>query len=144
METPTNSLYCKASKKPFRFNVFLGDKNIAEINTIGKGTLIIYKKERHIFRKLNAIGLNYELLVSPVIHYRLIVIYLQRNNLDKPEFLYTDREYFLNKGKIFEFKKANCEKQVFLPLNLFGIEKVKEYHRLQPNQESLFEPIYNV
>jgi len=138
METQPHTLYCKATENPFHHNIFLGKRNIAELNTIGKGTLIAYKKEKHIFRKNNSLGLNYELLAIPVIPFHQIVIYLQRKHLTEPQVLYTTREFFLAKGQIYEFKNAGFEKQVFLPINQFGMERVNEYERLLSKQQSLF------
>ena len=70
---------------------------IGTLDTSGNGTLIIHRKKEHILKKINAIGINYELLSSSDIHYKWIKIFC-----DSKELIST-REYYLIKGRTFQF-----------------------------------------
>ncbi|NLT52744.1 MAG: hypothetical protein GXX85_17710 [Ignavibacteria bacterium] len=89
--------------------LFLESKKLAEIVN---DTLVIYKKEKDIFRKANAVGLNNKILTSEKLHYTYITFHIA-NKIYK-----TTRSNFISKGFILHFK--NWEIQRFLPLSEFN------------------------
>ena len=105
---------------------------LGKIDTAGDGTFSTNRKKKHIFKKTNAIGINYQLLKDESIKYKWILIDLEGKKL------ITSREYFLSKGKCFEFNNKGFELQCFLPIDEFGMDKVKTFERANPKQESLF------
>lgn len=94
------------------------------------GAYICKRKAYHLFRKQNALGINYELLTSPSIKFKWIIIDFEGQRL------ITSRKYFLAKGKQFQFGKKGFELQVFLPLDEFGIEKARAFERNNGEQST--------
>lgn len=84
-----------------------------KIGTIKDDTLYCNKNERHVLRINNGIGICYDVLRD--YDFRNIEI----NFLGKK--LKTTREYFLNHSRFFQF--GNYEKQKFLPIDKFGMDK---------------------
>lgn len=111
------------------------ERIIGNLDLAGDGTFTTTRKEKHLFRKTNSLGVPYALLVNEKIRFKWIVInYLGRK-------LVTSRNYFLKKGHIRQYK--NFELQVLLPLEMFGIQKAREFDLLpsQAIQTSLFEVV---
>ena len=106
-------------------------RHIGVICTSSSGTFFCKRNTSHLFRKQNALGINKELLSSPSIKFKWIVIEFAGQRL------VTSRKYFLAKGKQFQFGKKGFELQVFLPLDEFGIEKAREFDRNNGEQSSL-------
>jgi len=103
------------------FRVFLVLKGkscvIGKLDTSGEGTFTSTKKtEKHLFRKGKALGVNLEL----VQHYgfRWVIIPF------KGMLLITTRENILERGFVLSFPKSGFEPQVFLPLDMWGKEKL--------------------
>ena len=111
----------------------LQTRYIGTLDTSGEGKFLTDRKEKHLFRKTNSLGLNEELLNSPEINYRWIVI-----NYEKQK-LITTRLYFITHSKVFVF--TGFEKQYFLPLDEFGIDKAEHYEKSLSKQFSLFEEV---
>lgn len=88
-----------------------------------EGIFFCKRKASHLFKKQSDLGLNHELLTSPSIKFKWIVI-----DFDGSRFV-TSRKYFLAKGKQYQFGKKGFEPQVFLPLAEFGIEKARAFER---------------
>ena len=87
-------------------------KFIGEIDSsTDDGVLIIRKKPEHIFLKLNAFGINYQLLADEKLHYKWIKIYCSNK-----EYIST-REYYLAKGRVFQFSSKGFELQAFIPID---------------------------
>jgi hypothetical protein len=96
---------------------------IGELNTSGEGTFTTKRKNSQLFRKLNALGINHELLTNESIPFKWIVIKYEGQRL------ITSRKYFLAKGKQYQFGKKGFEPLFFLPLDEFGVEKARAFER---------------
>lgn len=93
-----------------------------QIGYIRERTFHTFRKpENHFFRKLNAIGLNYKLLSMGGNCFDLIEVEFGF------EILKTSRKYFLEHGEFLHFSKNKLDKQIFLKLDLFGMDRVKEW-----------------
>lgn len=106
---------------------FIGTLDISD-----SGTLILKRKKDHIFNKLNAIGINYELLSDTRIKYKWIKIYIEN------KIYISTREYFLIKGKTFQFGKKGFELQSFVPLDELNIKTIREFENQKNKQGYLF------
>lgn len=125
------------TKQPSIFNVQLNlpfeTRYIGKLDTEGEGTFLTKRKEKHLFKKLNSIGINYSLLKDEFIPFKWIVIDYQSRKL------ITSRRYFLKHGQRYKFSNEGFELQCFLSLDLFGIDKAREFESRLCHQCSLFE-----
>lgn len=103
---------------------------IGVLSNQGAGTFFCKRNASHLFRKQNSLGINQELLTSPSIKFKWIVIDFENQRL------ITTRKYFLAKGRQFQFGKKGFELQVFLPLDEFGIEKARAFELNNGEQSS--------
>jgi hypothetical protein len=106
---------------------------IGTLDTSSEGKFLTDRKEKHLFRKTNSLGLNEELLTSSELNYKWIVIEFEGKRL------VTTRMFFLTHSKVFAFD--GFEKQYFLPLDEFGIDKAEQYEKSLCIQFSLFEEV---
>lgn len=123
--------------KPYCYQVELDlpmqRRYIGKIDTGGDGdTFFTKRKQKHIFKKTNSLGLNYALLNSPYIKYKWIVIDFEGRKL------VTSRAYFNTYGKQFQFSQKDFELQVFLPIDEFGIDKARAFEKAKVIQQDLF------
>ncbi len=123
-----------ATKYPSVFQVKLNldmqTRYIGKLDTSGEGKFLTERKLKHLFRKTNSLGLNEELLNSPDIHFKYITIDFEGQKLS------TTRMYFLTHSKPFTFN--GFEKQYFLPLDEFGLDRAKQYEDSLNIQLNLF------
>lgn len=114
---------------------------IGELSFEGEGTFTCNRTEsKHLFRKLNAIGLNHKILTSDKISFKWIVInYLTGSGYSKK--LITSREYWKAYGQIYQFSNQGYELQSFLSLDKFGIEKARLFE--QSKTLNLFREVNN-
>ena len=103
---------------------------IGTLDTSGEGKFLTDRKEKHIFRKTHSLGLNEELLNSPELKFKWIVIDFEGKKL------ITSRLFFATHSKVFIFR--GFEKQYFLPLDEFGIDKAEKYEKSINKQLGLF------
>jgi hypothetical protein len=97
-------------------------KPIRQIGYIKDRTFnTVRKPENHRYNKLNAIGLNYKFLSQGGSYFDLINIEYGFETLE------TSREYFLELGDFLHFKNNGLDKQLFLSLDRFGMDKVKAW-----------------
>jgi hypothetical protein len=115
-----------------RLNLDLKTRFIGVLDITDSGTLILKKKKEHILNKINAIGINYQLLSDTRIKYKWIKIYI-----DNKIYLST-REYFLLKGKPFQFGKKGFELQCFVSLDELNIETIRKFEIEKNTQLNLF------
>jgi hypothetical protein len=113
-----------------KLNLDFQTRYIGTLDTSGEGKFLTDRKEKHLFRKTNSLGLNEELLNSPNIHFKDITIDFEGQKLS------TTRMYFLSHAKPFTFN--GFERQYFLPLNEFGLDKAKIYENSISEQLNLF------
>jgi hypothetical protein len=106
---------------------------IGKLNKSGEGTFYTKRKESHLHRKTNSLGINYELLQGNSFKW-ISIDYCGKK-------LITTKKYFLRYGRVFNFHKAGFELQCFLPLELWGREKALDFENSLPNQGSLFEEV---
>lgn len=112
---------------------------IGKIDTGGDGgTFFTKRKQKHVFRKTNSLGINYALLNNPNIKFKWIVIDFEGRKL------VTSRLYFNTYGKPFQFSKKDFELQVFLPIDEFGIEKARAFEKALGIQTEMFSERFAV
>jgi len=123
-----------SSVKRVRLKLTTHSRNIGIIDFSGEGN---YMKEiklfRHKFHKGSSIGFCYELLKSYT--FRWI-----RIHCDDGKILETSRKFVLASGTIKDFKRAGFEKQIFLPIEMFGHHKARRWEQ-QNNQTELFDEV---
>ncbi|MCK9212090.1 MAG: hypothetical protein M0P61_14710 [Ignavibacteriaceae bacterium] len=98
---------------------------IGKVDIASEGTFLSDRKQKHIFRKTNSLGINHSLLVDESIPFKWIVIDFEGRKL------VTSRLYFLTHSQCFQFGNKGFELQCFLPLELFGIQKAREFEAAQ-------------
>lgn len=104
---------------------------IGKLDEAGEGTFISAKRtEKHLFRKLEALGVNLDLL--RLFPFRWVLVPFCGRDL------WTSKRYLLDHGTVFSFKRAGFETQAFLPLNLWGLERAREYEAGLGVQGDLF------
>lgn len=137
--------FCQKPNKENSFDVCLimdfENRFIGEIEFAGDGTFTCRRTEsKHLFRKLNAIGLNHKLLSSDKISFKWIVINYQTGNGFNKK-LITSRDYWKEFGKVYQFSKQGFEVQSFLSLDKFGIDKARQFE--QSKTINLFSEVKN-
>lgn len=108
---------------------------IGKVDMAGEGTFITTRKESHLFRKTNSLGINYSLLSSPDIHFKNICINYNGKNLR------STREYFLKKGKVFQFAGKGFELQCFVPVSEINMNTAKQFENSIGFQVDLFNSV---
>jgi hypothetical protein len=99
-------------------------KPIRQIGYIKDRTFnTVRKPENQKFNKLNAIGLNHKFLSKGGSYFDFIKIEYGF------EMLKTTREYFIEFGDFLHFKNNGLDKQLFLNIELFGMDKAIEWKR---------------
>ena len=74
---------------------------------------------KHLHYKSESYGFNYELLRDGMFVW--VFVHLPFNEL-----LVTSRSHILQRGSFLHFKNEGFERQIFLPLTEFGIDKARE------------------
>ena len=74
---------------------------------------------KHLHYKSESYGFNYELLRDGMFVW--VFVHLPFNEL-----LITSRNHILEKGSFLHFKNEGFERQIFLPLTEFGIDRARE------------------
>lgn len=105
---------------------------IGKLDTAGEGTFFTNRTEKHLFKKLHALGINYFLLSHSSIPFKNIVINYCGQKLQ------STREYFLKKGKTFQFSKKGFELQQFVPIDELNLKTVRFFEQSNGFQEDLF------
>jgi len=116
-----------------KLNLELQSRYIGNLDKSGQGKFITERNKNHLFKKTNSLGLNGTLLTSPEIDFRLIVF-----NFNGKKMI-TTRLYFVTHSKVFVFN--GFEKQYFLPVHEFGLDKAEKYEKSLSKQLSLFEEV---
>ncbi len=96
-------------------------KSVRQIGYIKDRTFCTAKKQKHLYRQLNGFGLCYKLLSEGGIYFDKIKIEYGF------KFLETTREFYLAHGKFKHYQNNDLEKQIFLPLEQYGMDKVEEW-----------------
>lgn len=115
-----------------RLNLEMQTRFIGKIDIAGDGKFLTTRKKKHLFRKTNSLGINYQLLKDETIPFKQIIIDFEGDKL------ITSRLYFLTHSKIYTFNKAGFETQAFMSLDLFGIQKAKDFESKLKIQGNLF------
>ena len=122
-----------------KLNLFMQTRYIGTLDTAGDGTFLTKRKTGHVFHKYGgeqgSLGINHQLLTNESIPFKWIVIDFANHKL------VTSRLYMLTHGKCFKFGAQGFELQCFLPLNHFGLNKVREFESRQTIQENLFAEV---
>lgn len=116
-------------------NIYLhlvnGKRNIGTISPDGNTYTKSIVPSLHIHRKSNSIGFNYQFLKQS--NFRWIVV-----RADGYETLVTSRKYILEHGFFLHFQNEGFEKQLFLRISDFGIDKARQFENKISNQQNLF------
>lgn len=133
----------KRKNQPYVHDIVLGSqterKFIGTVDLAGEGTFTSKRAEnKHLFKKLNAIGLNHRLLTTDKISFKWIVINYQTSE-GRLEKLVTSRNFWKKYGQTFQFSNKGYELQSFLSLNQFGIEKARQYEKELNSQTEMFK-----
>ena len=83
---------------------------------------------KHLHYKSESYGFNYELLRDGMFVW--VFVHLPFNEL-----LVTSRNYILQRGSFLHFKNEGFERQIFLPLTEFGIDKARETEKVLKERE---------
>jgi len=108
---------------------------IGKIDITGDGTLITTRKEKHLFKKTNSLGINYELLIDSKIKFKWIIISYNKQKL------ISTRNYFLKKGKPFQFSNKGFELQIFVPINELNLNITQQFEQSLGVQQDLFSHV---
>lgn len=112
-------------------------KDYKQIRTIGfirdRTFQTFRKSSNQYFKNLNAIGLNFKLISQGEKYFDWIKIEFDF------EIIETSREFFLEFGEFKHFKKNNLDKQLFLNLDLFGLDKVNNWIIEKANRQKTKE-----
>lgn len=106
---------------------------IGILDTSGEGKFLTDRREKHLYKKSNSLGLNETLLTSPDIDFKWIVIDYQGKKL------ITTRIFFVTHSKVFTFQ--GDEKQYFLPLCDFGFGRAKRFDNSISKQLGLLKEV---
>jgi hypothetical protein len=121
------------------FNVKLNLENqsrfIGKLDTAGEGTFYTTRTLKHLFRKTNSLGINYSLLSDENIKFKWIVISYNGQKL------ISTRNYFLKKGKAFQFSNKGFELQIFVPLDELNRKTAEQFEQSLGVQEDLFTKV---
>lgn len=111
------------------FNVQLNlesqTRYIGTLDRAGEGTFTTTRKENHLFRKTQSLGVNYNFLSDKSVKYKWIVIsYCGKQ-------LISTRDYFLKKGRAFQFNQKGFELQIFVPVDELNIRTARAFEASQ-------------
>lgn len=108
---------------------------IGKIDTAGDGMFYTTRSEKHLFRKTNSLGLSYSLLSDENIRFKWIVFFYNGQKLT------STRNYFLKRGKVFQFSHKGFELQIFVPLDELNLQTVRRFEQSFGVQEDLFNQV---
>ncbi len=94
-------------------------RNIGWFNDNGDTFHCQRNPAKHLHYKSESYGFNYELLRDGIFVW--VIVHLPFNEL-----LVTSRNHILSKGSFLHFANKGFERQIFLPLTEFGIDKARE------------------
>lgn len=125
-----------------RVYLTLPDKSYKPVRQIGflkDKTFCTYRNpENMYFKKIGGIGINYKLL-------SMGGSYFDKMRIEYGfEILETTREYYLEFGEFLHFSKNKLDKQLFLKLELFGMDQVEQWeatakNRLENSKEEIIK-----
>lgn len=98
---------------------YKGTRSIGWLSSDGSTFNTERDRRRHVFRKLDALAFSHDLMTR--YKFTWVVVYCENG-----ERLVTSRKHILERGTILNFQKNQLERQIFLPLSEFGIEKARE------------------
>jgi hypothetical protein len=107
---------------------------IGKLDKAGQGTFVSNDRtEAHLFKKLNALGINRELCER--FNFRWILVPFCGRGL------WTSRLYILHRGKTLTYGKAGYEAQLFLALDEWDLERAKAFEAKLGTQGDLFRGV---
>ncbi|RJP68410.1 MAG: hypothetical protein C4539_08970 [Ignavibacteriales bacterium] len=116
----------KQTDKPHLFAVSLIQNNeerlLGILDESGEGTFITLRNDKQIFKATNSFGISYDLLTRFDIVFRNILFVLN----GEQKFI-SSREYFLKKGKPFQFKGHGL--QLFVSLDELNNRTLQQFER---------------
>lgn len=106
-------------------------RNIGTISADGTTYTKTIIPTLHIHRKTKSVGFNYELLRDG--NFSWVIV-----KADGYQNLVTSRRYILQHGFFLYFKHEGFEKQIFLPIDEFGLNIAREFEK-QLNKKTSIE-----
>lgn len=125
MQTQNETIQIEKNGKVFLILPNKKFKSKRMIGYIRNRTFCTKRKENHLYREYNAFGLNYKLLNEGGKHFDNIQIEYDFKILE------TSLRYYLANGKFKHYQQNNLEKQIFLPLELYGLDRVEVWEKDQ-------------
>jgi hypothetical protein len=110
-----------------------GTRTIGTLSEDGKTYRKVIDPRLHVYRESKSIGFNHSLIRDW--HFDWIDVRMGR------EVLVTSRKFVLAHGFPLHFKKEGFEKQIFLRIADFGIEKARAFEAQVSTQEILFKEV---
>jgi hypothetical protein len=108
--------------------LYLPGKKYKPSRVLGKilgGDFHCERRRNHVFRAFGgSIGFNFEFMRD--FEFDKVIVRMSRS-----ESLVTTRRHILRAGKFLHFKRNDLEKQIFLPLDVFGLAKAHEAEELE-------------
>lgn len=128
------SLVPSKNSSIFNIELHLPFKTVypGKLDYSGEGYFKSKRKPQHIHQKLHAWGVNAEILER----YQFKWIYIISNGME----YITSKEFLFRFGKRITYR--NYETQYFLPLEMWGLDAVREYEKQEakkPQQLSFFQ-----
>lgn len=91
------------------------------LGTIKDRTFYTIRFDNQLFRASNSFGINYKLLSEYGNYFDSICIEYEGR------YYFTSRRYFLHHGHFLHFKDNGLDKQLLLPLEMFGMDKANRF-----------------
>lgn len=91
------------------------------LGTIKDRTFYTIRIEDHLFRASNSFGINYKFLNEYGKYFDSVCFEYYG------KYYFTSRAYFLHHGHFLHFKGNGLDKQILLPLEMFGGDKAKRF-----------------
>lgn len=99
-----------------------------DLGTIKDRTFYTIRFDNQLFRASNSFGINYKLLNEYGKYFDSVCIEYYG------KYYFTSRAYFLYHGQFLHFKGNGLDKQLLLPLEMFGMDKANRFEIEQANR----------
>ncbi|MDI6804876.1 MAG: hypothetical protein QME58_13735 [Bacteroidota bacterium] len=121
-------------------NVILSDgfcsKIIGSYNSANQTFFCFRTEKRHLHRSSGSLAINEMVLEIPGLRW-LEIAYTDSSG--RVQSLKTSKDFLLKFGKKSAFKSTDYEAQIFLPLQLWGLQAAIRFEQQLSSQQSLFE-----
>ena len=133
------SLTLSPTKSPSIYSVALSDgysvKIIGKYLEASKTFSCFRNEKKHLHRSSGSLAINEMVLELTGLRW-IEILYTDASGRLRE--LKTSREFILRFGTVAAYQQTNFEKQIFLPLNLWGLENAIKYEQQINSQMGLF------